>query len=156
MVIRDYTGLSVANPCSSGVIRVLSGQSGGRPWLWRGYSGATPWLKRGSSGFKMSRTAPDEIRTAPGGHTDYPDELRITRGLHPDDAGLTPDCNTPRIAPDVLNILKHPGPSPDHPGTPRTSQGSPRTSQGRATYLPRMNPDHPGQRRIHGPVWSGA
>ena len=164
MQIRISTGLpwsrhgqatdSVANPCLFGTILVLPGQSGGRLWLFRGHYGAKPWLKRGLSGFKMSRTTPDETRTTPGRHTDYPDELWMTHGLHPDDAGLALDCNTPRTAPCRPGCFKHFKTSGADPGPSRTTKDQPRITpdqQGPAKDEPRIchgwtrtTPDHAG------------
>ena len=69
----------------------------------------------------------------PGRHMDYPDELRITHSLHSDDAGLTPNCNASRTAPDVLYILKHPGSK-----TSGVDSGPPRNDQ------PMITPDRQG------------
>ena len=132
-----------------------SGSYSGSPGVVYDSGGATPGLRRGSSSFKMSWTAPGETRRTLGRHPDYLDELRITHGLHPDDARLTPDCNTPRIAPDVLNILKHLGPTPVHPRPPRTSHGSPRitTDQPRMSHVLATN--EPGSPRTMPDSWPG-
>ena len=72
---------------------------------------------------RLASKCPGLPHTRHGRHTEYPDDLRITHSLHPDNAGLAPNFNASRTAPDVLNILKHPGPIPDHQGPAKDHPG---------------------------------
>ena len=91
-LVPDCPGVDTDNLLAPWLIRVISWQSGGCPWWCRGYSG----LNRRQDVARLASKCPgrdtDYTRTThrlPGWVTDN------TR-LHPDNAGLAPDCNASR------------------------------------------------------------
>ena len=62
--------------------------------------------------------------------TDEPRTYRTSHGRATDKPEWATDEHLPRIAPDVLNILKPPGSTPDPPESPRMYKDEPRTCHG--------------------------
>ena len=76
--------------------------------------------------------------------TDEPRTYRTSHGRATDKPEWATDWHLPRIAPDVLNILKPPGSTPDPPESPRMYKDEPRTCHGpsgTSQGWPRMPPD---------------
>ena len=69
-----------------------------------------------------------------------PRTYRTSHGRATDKPEWATDEHLPRIAPDVLNILKPPGSTPDPPESPRMYKDEPRTLRDE----PGMAPDAPG------------
>ena len=132
MLIRISPGLPRSRhgqATGSVLIRVLSWQSGGRPWLCRGYSGAKSWLVWLQNVPDCPGRDTDDTRTPHG----LPGWVTDNTRFHPDNAGLTPDCNATRTAPDRPGCFKHFETSGDDPGPSRTTKDQ-----------PRITPDHQG------------
>ena len=107
-----------------------------------GWAPDEPRRPRISHGFAMvhPRTSHGWPRMSHGRAPNIPDEPRTS----PNEPRTSIFPGSPRIAPDVLNILKPPGSTPDPPESPRMYKDEPRTCHGpsgTSQGWPRMPPD---------------
>ena len=85
-----------------------------------------PVEPRMSPGCKKGIISPGSHGTTHGLLPDLPDYPRTTHGLDTERHGWATDYDLPRIAPDVLKFLKHPGDTKDDHGSPRIAKDQPR------------------------------